>query len=185
MQTNVTTKLIKISVRDLPPLHSYVLLHKNVLADISYVVKLPSSISQMGIRTTLLCSPIIIVNTGAGKYTIGGFRSWTLCKQILDATAKIQVIELYVPHDEAIKAFAISFIFANQLVYEPQKSSLLLLEQALEKLSQEDRAIFSALLPGAASNKRYTEVTGIREGTLYHRKNRSSSQTHDEEDNDE
>jgi hypothetical protein len=185
MQTNVSTKLVKIAVRDLPPLHGYILRHKNVLADILYALKLPSAISQMGIHTSMLGSPIVIANTTNGKYTIGGFRSWALCKQILDETAKIQVFELYTPNDETIKAFAIGFVFVNPMISEPQKSSLILLEKELEKLSPEERGIFSALLPGAASNKRYTQATGIREGTLYHRKNRASSQTHDEGDNDE
>jgi hypothetical protein len=185
METNVSTKSVRIFVRDLPPLHEYVLRHKYILADVSYVLKSPSAASPQGIHIILRTSPILIANMTGEKYTIGGHRSWALSKQMLDGAEKIPAMELNIPDDKTLKAYAIGGIFLPQLISEPQKSSSMLFEQELQALSPDDRAIFNEQLPGAASNRHYTRATGIREGTLYHRKNRASSQTHDEGDQSE
>ncbi len=181
METNVCTKSVRIFVRDLPPLHDYVRHHKDLLVDISYVVKTPSAISRSGIHTILRFSPIVIANTSGGKFTIGGHRSWALSKQILDGTEKIPVTELNIPDDETLKAYAIGGIFLLPLISEPQASSFELIEQKLQVLSPKDRSIISKQLPGSACNKRYTRTTGIREGTLYRRKNRASPPPPDKE----
>lgn len=185
METNVSTKSVRIFVRDLPPLHDYVLRHKYLLADISYALKTPSAASPQGIHVILRTSPIVIANMPDGKYTIGGHRSWVLSKQMLDGTEKIPVTELNIPDDETLKAYAMGAIFLPPLISEPQKSSLTLFEQEFKRLSPDEQSIFFKQLPGAACNKRYTRATGIREGTLYHRKNRAASQPQDEGDSDD
>jgi hypothetical protein len=156
METNVSTKSVRIFVRDLPPLHEYVLRHKYILADVSYVLKSPSAASPQGIHIILRTSPILIANMTGEKYTIGGHRSWALSKQMLDGAEKIPAMELNIPDDKTLKAYAIGGIFLPQLISEPQKSSSMLFEQELQALSPDDRAIFNEQLPGAASNRHYT-----------------------------
>lgn len=174
MDANLTPKLVNVYVRDLPPLHEYVLQHKEVLTEITYPLKISAAISHSGIHLSVLSAPILVADTNKGKFTIGGFRSWSLCQLKLNDNEKVPVIELKNIDEKTIKTLSICGVFAAPLICTPEKPAVTLVAGALDKLSQDERAIFSSLVPGAATKQKLSKNSGIREGTIYERKRRDA-----------
>jgi hypothetical protein len=182
-------KKIRIRISELPELSGALNSLAKFRAEHTYVAALTSALSRDALSLMMLMFPIIIAINANGKKIVGGSRTWAIAKTEQCPETTITAIEIGEIDDDTAHRLAVVDTFISGLYFCLTTGSIKLLQDGYKTLGEEFHKTAKKLLPGATKNKNLTKLTGLREQTMYDRRNSTGDPaekpTEDQEKSDE